>query len=199
MFAGIIEHRAAVRESRHRGPELRLQVDLGPLAEELRIGESVAVNGVCLTVAAIADSLAAFDVSGETLRRTTIGSWRRGTAVNCERSLRYGDRVGGHLVAGHVDGVGRLVARVSEGAGERFDFALPEDRSVAVVEKGSVAVDGISLTSWGCRPGSFSVAVVPHTLRVTTLGGLRPGERVHLEQDMVGRWVAAGLAGSGGG
>jgi riboflavin synthase len=166
-----------------------LEVDLGPLAEGTRLGDSICTSGACLTVAALTGSLARFDVSTESQRCTTIPGWQAGRLVNLERALKLGDRLGGHLVGGHVDGVGRLVDRRRDGDSERFTFVIPDDGSVQVVEKGSVAVDGISLTTWDCRGARFSVALIPHTLAQTTLVHLRPGMPVNLEMDVIGRWV----------
>jgi riboflavin synthase len=188
MFTGIIEHVGRIAAVTPRPAGARLTIELGPVADGVRLGDSIACDGVCLTAAELTGTTAAFDVSAETLRKTTLGSWRAGKAVNLERALRLGDRLGGHLVSGHVDGVGRLEERRREGDGERFTFLLPES-GVQVVEKGSLAVDGISLTTWDCRGRRASVALIPHTLERTTLGGLRAGAAVNLEQDLLGRWV----------
>ncbi len=189
MFTGIIEHIGSVVSIHHGEAGTVLAVDLGPLAEGTRLGDSIATAGACLTVAALTGTVARFDVSAESRRRTTIPGWQAGQRVNLERALRFGDRLGGHLVGGHVDGVGRLVDRRREGDSERFTFVVPGDGSVRVVEKGSVAVDGISLTTWDCRGARFSVAIIPHTLAQTTLAELRPGMPVNLEMDVIGRWV----------
>lgn len=190
MFTGLVEHLGTITAITPGDRSTRLQVDLGPLIEGAAIGDSICVSGACLTITAMAGSKADFDVSSESLRCTTMGEWRTGRQVNCERALAVGDRLGGHIVSGHVDGVGRLVERRPEGGGgERFTFVLPDDGSVQVIEKGSVAIDGISLTTWDCTGQRFSVAVIPHTLAETTLVGLRSGARVNLEQDVISRWV----------
>jgi riboflavin synthase len=189
MFTGIIEHVAKLRGCTHSGSDSVLEIELGPLADGTKVGDSVCVSGACLTVAGLAGGVARFQVSAETRRKTTIRGWRAGRAVNLERALSFGARLGGHLVAGHVDGVGRLHARRAEGLSERFTVVLPEDGSVQVVEKGSLALDGISLTCWGCRGSRLSIAVIPHTLSHTTLAALRPGMLVNLEQDLISRWV----------
>lgn len=191
MFTGLVEHVGVLAGLERREGGARLEVDLGPLAEGTRLGDSIAVDGLCLTVTALHDGRAAFDASAETFRRSTLGGWRPGRRVNLERALVLGARLGGHLVGGHVDGTGRLLARRREGDSERFDLLIDEGAAVLVVEKGSVAVDGVSLTSWGVQGRRFSVAVIPQTLAATTLGGLRPGEPVNLEQDQIGRWVEA--------
>ena len=189
MFTGIIEHVARIASISHGERDSTLIVDLGPLAAGTHLGDSIATNGICLTVAALTLSQAEFHASAETRRKTTLASWRSGQEVNLERALAFGDRLGGHLVSGHVDGVGRLLERRAEGGSERFTFVSPDGDVVKVVEKGSITVDGISLTSWDCRGVRFSVAVVPHTLAHTTLGALRAGSPVNLEQDLIGRWV----------
>ncbi|MFW5845853.1 MAG: riboflavin synthase [Planctomycetota bacterium] len=196
MFTGLIEHRGRVTAMERISAGARLLVDIGPLSDGCRIGDSIAVNGSCLTVTSLQGGIASFDVSAETLRATTMQDWRAGQAVNLERALRLGDRLGGHLVSGHVDGVGRLQARRVMGGGERFTFLLPENDSVKVVEKGSIAIDGISLTCYDCQGRRFSVAVIPHSLGQTTLQDLRPGAAVNLEQDAIGRWVERLMGGS---
>ncbi|HYE03968.1 MAG TPA: riboflavin synthase [Planctomycetota bacterium] len=194
MFTGIVEHVAALAAVTPARDGVDLAVDLGPLAADARLGDSICVNGACLTIAGLDGATARFHAGAETLRKTTIAGWRSGTAVNLERALRLGDRLGGHLVAGHVDGVGRLVERRPEGASERFTLVLPDDGSVRAVEKGSIAIDGVSLTTWDCRGARISISVIPHTLEHTTLGTLRPGAPVNLEQDQIGRWVQAMMA-----
>jgi riboflavin synthase len=198
MFTGIIEHCGTVIAADHAHDRSALRVDLGPLAEGTRIGDSIAVAGVCLTVTTLAGSEMTCDVSPETRRKTTIPGWKAGRRVNLERALAVGQRLGGHLVAGHVDGVGRLVERRPGGGGETFTFVMPDEGSVVVVEKGSLAVDGCSLTTWDCRGARCSIAVVPHTLAHTTLADLRPGAPVNLEQDLIGRWVETLLRRGGG-
>lgn len=195
MFTGIVEHLGTVQAAQHRHDASLLEVDLGPLADGTRLGDSICTDGVCLTVTALEAGCACFDVSAETRRRSTIPAWAPGRRVNLERALRLGDRLGGHLVGGHVDGVGRLLERRREGDGERLVFVLPDGGAVKVVEKGSVAIDGVSLTCWDCRGARFAVAVVPHTLAHTTLGAMRAGTPVNLEMDPVGRWVERLLKG----
>lgn len=190
MFTGLIEHVGSVTHLTRSDRGAELAVALGPLLDGLAIGDSICVSGMCLTVTRFDTDTAWFDISAESLRKTTAGSWRPGASVNLERALAVGDRLGGHMVGGHVDGVGRLLERRREGSSERLTFVTPDDGSVLTVEKGSVTVDGVSLTTWDCRGARFSVAVVPHTLAMTTLADLRPGSPVNLEQDVLGRWVA---------
>ena len=189
MFTGIIEHVATLGTVLHGDRDTTLVIDLGPLAGGTRLGDSIATNGICLTVARLDGPCATFSASAETRRKTTLAGWRAGETVNLERALALGQRLGGHLVSGHVDGIGRLVERRAEGESERFTFVCPDGDAVKTVEKGSITVDGISLTTWDCRGARFSVAVVPHTLAHTTFGELRAGSPVNLEQDLIGRWV----------
>jgi len=189
MFTGLIEHCGRVTALERRGPGVTLMVDIGPLAEDCRIGDSICSAGSCLTVASLTGHIASFDVSAESLQKTTMGRWRAGRPINLERALKVGDRLGGHFVSGHVDGIGRLQARRPQGNSELLTFLLPEDGSVQVVEKGSIAIDGISLTSFACQGRRFSVAVIPHTIRETTLLDLRVNDTVNLEQDLISRWV----------
>ena len=194
MFTGIIEHVGHLVTADHGHGGSRLCIALGPLAEGTRLGDSICVSGACLTVDRLDGDVAAFDCSPETRRKTTIAGWRAGRLLNLERALRVGDRLGGHLVGGHVDGVGRVVERRREGDGERLTIVLPDGGAVRVVEKGSLAIDGVSLTTWDCRGARCSIAVIPHTLSRTTLADLRPGDPVNLETDPIGRWVEALIA-----
>jgi len=192
MFTGIVEGTGTV-VAMHRPPAsggaARLEVDAPWLAGELAVGDSVAVDGCCLTVVASGSTRFAADVVAETLRRTALGRLAAGARVNLERPLALGGRLGGHLVQGHVDGVGRVLGRSSAGQGEEVRVELPADLARYVVEKGSIAVDGVSLTVAGVGQGWFSVALVPHTLAATTLGERGPGDPVHLEVDVVAKYV----------
>lgn len=165
-----------------------------PWAEELADGESVAVDGVCLTVASrTADSFAC-DVLGETLARTTIGRKKKGDRVNLERALRVGDRMGGHMVSGHVDGTGTVAARAARGREVALSIRCDAALARRLVEKGSVACNGVSLTVAELRPDGFTVHLVPTTLAATSLSGLGPGEVVNVELDMLGKFVRRHLA-----
>lgn len=194
MFSGIVEANGTVRELAWRGTDAVLTVEAGFESGSLSIGESIATNGVCLTVRALDGAGFVADVSAETLARTTLGSLCAGDILNLERSLRVGDRISGHFVFGHVDTVGRVRAIRPDGAGYRFTFALEPAFSAYVVDKGSVAVDGISLTMCDCTGESFDVAVIPHTFSATTLRLRHPGDRVNLEADMLARYVRRALA-----
>ncbi len=191
MFSGIIQATARLEARTPRGAGARLTLATPRPLSRLAVGESIAVNGACLTVAARNGRRFTVDVSPETLRRTTLGRLPLGTRVNLERALRLGDRIGGHIVQGHVDAVGRLEAIRPEGEWVLYRFSAPAALAPYLVEKGSIAVDGVSLTVFRCRRGGFSVALVPHTLRATTLGERRPGDRVNLEADILLKHIAA--------
>ena len=190
MFTGLVEGVGAI-VALATGPEgLRLTVKTSFPATELTLGESVAVAGACLTVVALAQPAASFEVSPETLACTTFPLKKVGDRVNLERALRLGDRLGGHLVTGHVDGVG-VVRELRPGPAHiQMKFELPGALSPFVIEKGSIAVDGVSLTVNTCQGNTFTVNVIPHTARETTLAALKVGDRVNLETDIIGKYVA---------
>ena len=167
-----------------------IEIDLGDLAEDIAVGDSVALNGVCLTATAVAEQRATFQAVRETQQRSTIGSLRRGDLVNVERSLRVGDRLGGHFVQGHVDGMGTIAEKLEREGQCLVRVSTPVELTRMMIEKGSVAVDGISLTIVEVSADAFSVAVIPHTLENTALGAKNPGDRVNIEVDMIGKWVA---------
>jgi len=191
MFTGIILHSGVIEtlEKRESGARLRLSTTEQGEGPFLR-GESVAVNGVCLTVLPDRGVLVA-DLSEETLSRTTLGSLGNGARVNIERALALGDRLGGHLVQGHVDTVGTLVSIESEGEFAVHRWSFPPEYAELVVSKGSIAVDGVSLTIVEPDGGTFGAALIPETLRRTTLGTARIGDRVNLEFDMIGKYIRA--------
>ena len=191
MFTGIVEGTGTVAAlaAAADGGGARLEVDAPWLAGRLQPGESVAVNGCCVTVAETTAGGFAADLVAETLRRTALGGLTAGARVNLERPMALGGRLGGHLVQGHVDGVARIIDRTPGSLGEEVRVELPEALERYVVEKGSIAVDGVSLTVAGVGPGWFAVALVPHTLEVTTLGRRRPGDLVQLEVDVVAKYV----------
>lgn len=194
MFTGIVEEMGAVREVRPRGATLRLVVGADLVRDGSEVGSSLAVNGVCLTVVDRSPDGLAFDVGPETIRSTTLGRVQAGDGVNLERPLRFGAAVGGHLVLGHVDGAGtvREVSRVESTLRVRIDLPGPELEPLVVV-KGSVAVDGVSLTVAALAPGGFEVMLIPHTCEVTTLGRLQPGQAVNIETDVIGKYLVRSL------
>ncbi|HUW58690.1 MAG TPA: riboflavin synthase [Planctomycetota bacterium] len=199
MFTGIIRHLGHVGSVRTSSRGIVLSVRAGPVAEDANIGDSVCVSGVCLTVKEKTGGLLGFDVSGETLSLTTLGHLAQGAPVNLEPSLRPSDRMGGHFVTGHVDGTGSLTRRTERPGETRLTFRTDEVLTRMMVLKGSVAVDGVSLTLTDVSEGNFGVVLVPHTLSVTTLGSMVPGDRVNIETDLIGKWVLKALGSSGGG
>lgn len=194
MFTGIIQEVGALRSVRRVGPSAELVLECGFTALEL--GESVAVSGVCLTVTATSPGTFSADVSAETLARTTLGALGAGSRVNLERALRVDDRLGGHIVAGHVDAVGSVRERSMRGEAELVRFDAPWEVLRFVAEKGSITIDGVSLTVNGVDARGFDVMLVPFTRRLTTLGAKAPGERVNLEADVLARYVARALEAS---
>ncbi len=194
MFTGLVAHVGELLARRPEGGGLRLLVDLGPLAAEAAPGDSVCVQGACLTVEALEGSAAWFALSPETLARTTFAEAVPGRKFNLELALRLGDRLGGHFLTGHVDALGALADRRPEGEYEVQRFRAPGALLPLLVEKGSVGVDGVSLTVAALHDDGFSVALIPETLERTTLGGLAPDAPVHLEADLLAKHVARLLA-----
>jgi riboflavin synthase len=189
MFTGIISDLGRVQAIDARG-DTRFEIATGYDDASIVIGASIACSGVCLTVIDKRSGWFAITASAETLSCTTLGDWRAGTAVNLERALKVGDELGGHLVSGHVDGVGHIVSVSADGDSRRFVFEAPASLARFIASKGSIAVDGISLTVNEVDGARFGVNIIPHTLAVTTLGEARPGDRVNLEIDLLARYVA---------
>ncbi|MDR7519413.1 MAG: riboflavin synthase [Armatimonadota bacterium] len=199
MFTGIIEAMGEVRRVEHGPGGARLRVHAGALLDGARVGESIAVSGVCLTMVAVDGGVFEVDLAVETLRRTTLGALRPGDPVNLERPLRFDQRLGGHIVQGHVDGVGTITALEPQGDGVWMEIQPPLDLLPYIVEKGSIAVDGVSLTVARARDGGpFAVALIPHTLAVTTLGRRGCGDRVNLEVDILAKYVERLVRGAQG-
>ena len=190
MFTGIVEDVGGVLfvERKSGDAVFRIGVDKIPASQIVR-GESIAVNGVCLTAVAVGGKDFSAEASRETLSRTSLSGLRAGDGVNLERSIRAGDRMGGHIVTGHVDGVGMVGSRAPAGESVVFSFSIPRELSRYVVEKGSIAVDGVSLTVNSAGGEEFSVNIIPHTLRETIFSGLRAGAKVNLECDIIGKYV----------
>ena len=192
MFTGIVEETGAIRETTlSPGRPGVLVVACSRVLEGTKTGDSIAVSGVCQTVVRMEAKAFAVDVMPETVRSTTLGRMRPGRAVNLERALRLGDRVGGHLVNGHVDAVGVVRDRLAEENAVVFEIALGEGLARYIVPKGSVAIDGVSLTVVSSSGGSFSVSIIPHTLEATTLRDALPGTEVNVEVDVIGKYVEA--------
>jgi riboflavin synthase len=188
MFTGIIQQTGTIEaiDRLSAGARVVIRIDGD---DDFARGESVAVNGVCLTVMPQPEGALSTDVSSETLRRTTLGSLKAGTRVNIERALAVGDRLGGHIVQGHVDTVGALVSIEKDGEFAMYRWSFPPDQAALVVSKGSIAVDGVSLTIVDPDGTSFGAALIPETLRRTNLGASRAGDPVNLEFDMIAKYV----------
>jgi len=189
MFTGIIEALATVVNIEPEPPGVRLAVALPQFASELTIGESIAINGCCLTVVEIAREFVEFQAGEETLRRTNLGQLDAGHVVNIERSLRAGDRMGGHFVLGHIDGLATLDERIDAGDWSTCWFRTQAELARQMASKGSVALDGVSLTLVDVESERFSVALIPHTLSVTTLGRRQVGDTINLETDVLAKYV----------
>jgi len=190
MFTGIVQAVGTVRAILPRDGDVTIEFDTGELLlEDVELGGSIAVNGVCLTVIRRARLDFAADVSRETLSLTTLGHWRAGTRVNLEKALLAGQALGGHYVTGHVDGVGEVVGRQDDARSVRMEFRVPRELARYVARKGSICIDGVSLTVNGADGDRFDVNLVPHTLEVTTLGTLAAGSTVNLEVDIIARYV----------
>lgn len=189
MFTGIIQALGTVKSLARKGDDALLEIETGITASETKLGDSIAVNGACLTVTKLGGKGFTADVSAETLSRTTVGELKRGDRVNLEKSLRVSDLLGGHLVLGHVDGVGRLIERTAKSNSIIFGIEIDSGLARYIVEKGSVAVDGISLTVNRCAAGRFYLSIIPLTANETTLGFRKNGDRVNIETDIIGKYV----------
>jgi len=190
MFTGIIESIGTIARIERRGGDVRLHVDAGSLAlDDVKLGDSISVSGVCLTAVEIAGAVFTVDVSTETLARTTLGALRDGDPVNLEKAMRLSDRLGGHLVAGHIDGVGRVVSIESDARSQRWLFELPAVLARYLAPKGSISIDGVSLTVNEVDGARFGVNLIPHTIDVTTFKTRRAGDAVNIEVDLLARYV----------
>lgn len=190
MFTGIITDVGRVRAVRQTERDRRFDIETAYDTAGLDIGASVAHAGCCLTVVEKGEGWFAVEVSGETLSRTTLGDWREGTPINLERAARLGDELGGHIVSGHVDGVGEVVSVEPEGGSRRIRIRVPHPLHRYIAPKGSITVEGVSLTVNEVEGDVFGVNIIPHTQEVTTLGALSAGARVNLEIDMLARYLA---------
>lgn len=197
MFTGIIEGLGTISGIRPAGQGRRLSVDADFTLDQTKIGDSIAVNGACLTVVSIRAKQFEVDLSPETLATSTFDRARRGDRVNLERALRLSDRIDGHLVSGHVDGVGSIKSKEKQGNVIRVTVTVPEALTRYMIRKGSVAVDGVSLTINACDTNSFAVSIIPHTADITTVGLKQKGEAVNIETDMIGKFVEQFTRGKG--
>jgi riboflavin synthase len=193
MFTGLVETKGTIANVVDQPPGRRLTIQAGVVSQGARLGDSVCINGCCLTVVAIDVDRLDFEAGEETLSRTNLGRLRVGSTVNLERSLAIGDRLGGHYVTGHVDALGTLIQRRDDPPWAHLRFRLPRSLASQVAAKGSIAVDGISLTVVDVEDDSFSVALIPHTLEVTTLGQRAVGDEVNLETDVLAKYVQRSL------
>ncbi|MBS4052196.1 MAG: riboflavin synthase [Methylomonas sp.] len=190
MFTGIILAVGSIDAIQPRGGDCRLRIDTGKLSlADCALGDSIAVNGVCLTAVELGRHYFCADVSNETLSRTTLKSAKPGMPVNLELALTPSTRLGGHIVSGHVDGIGKVVEKQADGRSIRFKFKAPDSLAKYIAEKGSICIDGISLTVNAVDGAYFSVNIVPHTLKETTLGGTEVGSEVNLEADLLARYM----------
>lgn len=193
MFTGLVEGKVTLVDLQHFSNSKRMGFDLNGLAEGVKVGDSIALNGCCLTVVQIKESVCWFELGSETLGKTNLGQKSIGDQLNCERSLRVGDRMGGHFVTGHIDGLGTLKERRDEGPWSFLSFAANASLLRQMVSKGSIAIDGVSLTLVDVTDASFSVALIPHTLDVTTLGQICVGSTVNLETDLLAKYAQKAL------
>jgi riboflavin synthase len=189
MFSGIVEALGRVAEIRSEPPGCRLFISEPKIVSQTSVADSISVNGCCLTVVEVGAEAMAFQAGPETLSRTNLGDLKAGSPVNLERALMVGDRLGGHFVSGHIDGVGTLLERRDHGDWSDFWFEVPQPLAVQMASKGSITVDGVSLTIVDSEPNRFSVALIPYTLAVTTLGPLQVGGKVNLETDLLAKYV----------
>jgi len=189
MFTGIIEKMGVVRGVTRKGEDARLDVETGLDMIDVRVGDSISVNGACLTVVALTGRGFAADVSAETLYRTNLGTLKAGDRLNLEKALRLNDFLGGHMVLGHVDALGKIFEKKTKANSIVFGVEVDEGLARYIVEKGSVAVDGISLTVNECKRNRFYVNIIPHTARETTLGFKKAGDAVNIETDILGKYV----------
>lgn len=189
MFTGIIEGLGRIAMIRSSGKGKRLAVDADFILDGTDIGDSIAVSGACLTVVEIGKSRFEVDISPETLEKTTFGNAGTGDRVNIERALRLSDRLDGHLVSGHIDGLGTIARKKMEGNAVLISVGVPESLSRYIIKKGSVAVDGVSLTVNNCDEGWFEVSIIPHTGKLTTMGFKEKGAHVNIETDLIGKYI----------
>ncbi|AGT32611.1 riboflavin synthase subunit alpha [Geobacillus genomosp. 3] len=194
MFTGIIEEVGTVEQMRQTGDAIVMTIGAKRVLEDVRLGDSIAVNGVCLTVTSFTSRQFTVDVMPETVKATALRALKPGAKVNLERAMAAGGRFGGHFVTGHVDGVGRIVRQWPKANAVYYEIEVPASLRSYMIYKGSVAVDGTSLTIFGLSERTFTVSLIPHTREATILGEKRPGDLVNIECDMIGKYVAAFLA-----
>lgn len=189
MFTGIVEEMGKIKKIYRGSDSARLTIEGEKVLADVKLGDSIAVNGICLTVVVFNDRYFEVDVMAETLRKTNLAELKPGDRINLERALRVGDRLGGHIVSGHIDGVGVISGQRREDIAVLTEIKAPAEVMKYVVRKGSVAIDGISLTVADCTDEAFQVSLIPHTAMLTTLGYKKQGDRVNLESDIIGKYV----------
>lgn len=189
MFTGIVEELGVISAVRRGAHSAQLMIQAEKVLEGSRVGDSILVNGVCLTAVGFAEAVFTADVMAETLDKTNLGKLKTGDRVNLERALRLSDRLGGHLVSGHIDAVGKIAGRQKHDIATLIDIEAPSAVMRYIIKKGSVAIDGTSLTVADLGPGSFQVSLIPHTAQMTTLGFKKAGDTVNLEADLIGKYV----------
>jgi len=194
MFTGIIEDKGRVLKVEYRGQEKRLTIGMPPHLTEVQLGDSININGVCLTVARKGQQSIELDLSKETLQRSALGELKQGDEVNLERALRLSDRLGGHIVNGHIDGIGVIIEKKKERDFLQLTIRIPESVSKYVVQKGSIAIDGISLTVNEYQGGEIRLTLIPYTIEKTTLVDKKVGDRLNVEADILGKYVERLLA-----
>ena len=196
MFTGIIAAVGQLKSLESRGGDIRLHIDPAKLdLTDVKLGDSIAVNGVCLTVVEMASRSLQFDVSQETLQRTSLGQLKKGSEANLEKALAVGDRLGGHMVSGHVDGLGEVISKTASARSWQYKIKAPAELERYIAEKGSITIDGVSLTVNGVFDGGFDINIIPHTLEETIIKHYQTGTKVNLEVDMLARYVARMLEG----
>lgn len=192
MFTGIIEGQGIVKKfdiKTQNRSAAKMGIDLGNLAKDLQIGDSVAINGVCLTATHILKNHAEFEMIGETLKKTNLGMIKSGDKVNIERSLKVGERMEGHFVLGHIDGTGKIIKIEKLTKEVKFWIELPKDLARFVVKKGSITIEGISLTLVDVLKNKISICIIPHTMKITNLGSKKIGDKVNIETDILGKYA----------
>ena len=198
MFTGIVEDLGEVKDIKRKKKEVVFSFEVHNInLKKVELGDSIAVNGTCLTVTSLGKKTFTVDASHETLAKTNLGKLKVGRTVNLERAVKVGDKLGGHIVNGHVDGVGAVKSKTKQGESIEFTFSVPKNLSKYIVEKGSIAIDGVSLTVNSVKGNDFMVNIIPYTQKATTFGNLRKGSSVNLECDIIGKYVEKFLTGSG--
>lgn len=190
MFTGIVEEIGSLKAVKNKTESLELKLSADKVLEDVQLGDSISVNGVCLTVTGYSKDTVSFDVMPETYRATTLNELTQGSPVNLERAMSANGRFGGHLVSGHIDGTAKIVSKKPESNAIYYEIELPDDLVHYFVYKGSIAVDGTSLTVYGVEENKVTISLIPHTVEHTVLGGKGPGDLVNIECDMIGKYVA---------